>query len=66
MISSGKIAARSLASLITHRFPVEKLDEALRAVEDRPDAVVKAVLEWQRQCDTRNVLSYRKYWKSDK
>ena len=43
MVASGRF---SPASLITHRFPVEKVNEALRTVEDRPDAVIKAVLEW--------------------
>ncbi len=43
MVASGRF---SPANLITHRFPVEKVDEALRTVEDRPDAVVKALLEW--------------------
>ena len=43
MVASGRF---SPASLITHRFPVEKVDEALRTVEDRPDAVIKAILEW--------------------
>ena len=30
--------------LITHRFPLEKLDEALNATRDRPNGFVKAVV----------------------
>ena len=30
--------------LITHRYPLEKLDEALNATRDRPDGFVKAVV----------------------
>lgn len=32
------------ARLITHRYPLEKLDEALNATRDRPDGFVKAVV----------------------
>jgi threonine dehydrogenase-like Zn-dependent dehydrogenase len=30
--------------LITHRYPLERLDEALNATRDRPGAFVKAVV----------------------
>jgi threonine dehydrogenase-like Zn-dependent dehydrogenase len=32
------------AKLITHRYPLEKLDEALNATRDRPDGFVKAIV----------------------
>ena len=32
------------ADLITHRYPLEKLDEALNATRDRPDNFVKAIV----------------------
>jgi len=32
--------------LITHRFAVEKVEEALRLVDEHPDQVLKAVLVW--------------------
>jgi threonine dehydrogenase-like Zn-dependent dehydrogenase len=32
------------ADLITHRYPLDKLDEALNATRDRPGNFVKAVV----------------------
>jgi threonine dehydrogenase-like Zn-dependent dehydrogenase len=32
------------ADVITHRYPLEKLDEALNATRDRPGNFVKAVV----------------------
>jgi 2-desacetyl-2-hydroxyethyl bacteriochlorophyllide A dehydrogenase len=43
MAVSGRFAP---GNLITHRFPLEDVDEALRTVEEKPESVVKAVLEW--------------------
>jgi threonine dehydrogenase-like Zn-dependent dehydrogenase len=33
-----------LASLVTHRFPLDRLDEALEAMRTRPDGFLKAVV----------------------
>ena len=43
MAVSGRLTP---AGLITHRYPLEAVDEALRTVEDKPEEVIKAVLEW--------------------
>ena len=40
-ISSGLIDP---SKLVTHRYPLERLDEALNATRDRPDGFVKAVV----------------------
>jgi threonine dehydrogenase-like Zn-dependent dehydrogenase len=40
-VASGRLDPRPL---YTHRFPLEKLDEALNATRDRPDGFVKALV----------------------
>ena len=43
MMAAGKFDTKPL---ITHRFAVEKVEEALRLVDEHPDQVLKAVLVW--------------------
>jgi threonine dehydrogenase-like Zn-dependent dehydrogenase len=40
-VASGRLDP---ATLFTHRYPLEKLDEALNATRDRPDGFVKALV----------------------
>jgi threonine dehydrogenase-like Zn-dependent dehydrogenase len=40
-VHEGKL---DLASLVTHRFPLDRLDEALEAMRTRPDGFLKAVV----------------------
>jgi threonine dehydrogenase-like Zn-dependent dehydrogenase len=42
LVSSGRL---DLQRLITHRFPLERAGEALRAMRDRKDGAIKAVLQ---------------------
>jgi threonine dehydrogenase-like Zn-dependent dehydrogenase len=40
-VTSGRL---DLAPLVTHRYPLDRLDEALDATRDKPDGFVKAVV----------------------
>ena len=40
-VAAGRIDP---ARLLTHRYPLERLDEALNATRDRPDGFIKAVV----------------------
>ena len=44
-VASGRI---DLAPLLTHRYPLERLGEALAATRDKPAGFVKAVIEYPR------------------
>jgi threonine dehydrogenase-like Zn-dependent dehydrogenase len=41
LVSSGVL---SLAALVTHRFPLERIDDAFATLRDKPDGFVKAVI----------------------
>ncbi|HID90465.1 TPA: NAD(P)-dependent alcohol dehydrogenase, partial [Candidatus Bathyarchaeota archaeon] len=41
LVSSGKVNVRPL---ITHRFPLEELERAIRIVEERSENVIKAII----------------------
>jgi L-iditol 2-dehydrogenase len=41
LLTSGRL---SLATLVTHRFPLEEVNEAFRAARDKPPGFVKAVV----------------------
>ena len=42
-VASGRV---DLAPLLTHRYPLERLGEALAATRDKPEGFVKAVIEY--------------------
>jgi threonine dehydrogenase-like Zn-dependent dehydrogenase len=42
-VAAGRI---DLAALLTHRYPLDRLDEALAATRDKPAGFVKAVIEY--------------------
>lgn len=41
LVSSGRVNVRPL---ITHRFPLEELERAIRIVEERSENVIKAII----------------------
>ncbi|GAA5145447.1 zinc-binding dehydrogenase [Nocardioides marinquilinus] len=41
LVSSGVL---SMAGLVTHRYPLERIDEAFAALRDKPEGFVKAVI----------------------
>jgi threonine dehydrogenase-like Zn-dependent dehydrogenase len=42
-VASGRLDP---SALYTHRYPLERLDEALDATRDRPDGFLKALVIW--------------------
>ncbi len=54
LVDSGRI---DLASLITHRFPLERAEEALSIMRDRTDGAIKAVLEIDEAAGTRRQVA---------
>jgi threonine dehydrogenase-like Zn-dependent dehydrogenase len=42
-VAAGRV---DLSALLTHRYPLERLDEALAATRDKPDGFVKAVIDF--------------------
>jgi threonine dehydrogenase-like Zn-dependent dehydrogenase len=42
-VAAGHI---DLAALLTHRYPLEQLNEALAATRDKPEGFVKAIIEY--------------------
>ena len=41
LVSSGVL---SMDGLVTHRFPLERINEAFATLRDKPDGFVKAVI----------------------
>ena len=42
LIASGKI---NVKKFITHKFPLEKIEEALRTLEDRTTGAIKVIID---------------------